>query len=129
MSVYRPRNPIDRQLNRDSIIAAAATIAAMAFIAWMAVSTIARGEELEPYRFNLYAAERGAGAAAMRFKVQTMARGPLGTCYALGAIAIDALSQQYPDKDFMGGCADGELLTLRELVARANALLPREPRQ
>ena len=109
-----------RRLARLACFAAAA--ASLAIIAGI---TLARGKERE-YRFNLYAADHGAGTAAMRFKVQAMARGSLGTCYALGAISVDALNQQHPDKDFMGGCVGGEMLTLRQLIDRANALLPKD---
>jgi|SRR5579862_63443 len=116
----------DRALNRQIgiVVAVATTVAAMAFVVAVLIGTAAHGTD-RTYRFNLYAADRGAGVDAMRFKVQAMAEGSLGTCYALGAIAIDALNRQNPDKDFMGGCVGGEMLTLRELVDRANALLPK----
>lgn len=113
-----------RLTDRDDRRRLAFTIVAttsLIFITWFA----AHGEDGRPYHFNLYAADHGAGEGAMRFKVQVSGLQSLIACYIVGAITVDDLNRKHPDKDFMGGCRDGELLALRELSNRALALLPR----
>lgn len=92
----------------------------------LAVATKAGGQEAGAYRFNLYAADRGAGVDAMRAMVQIGNIHSLPICYALGAIGIQELNDKNPTKDFMGGCVDGEMLTLRQIADRALALLPND---
>lgn len=132
MSVLQPKpqDRLTRDLNRTTAIAlAAAFLAVAAIVSAIVLATGARGQDDEHYRFNLYAANHGAGVAAMRFKVHVDGPGPLAVCYVIGAIAVEALNAMYPDKDFTGGCAGGELLTLRELADRALALLPKNQSQ
>jgi len=90
----------------------------------LVVCSNARAQSLGPYYFDLYAAPRGE----MTMRPQASA-GPfpdVAVCYAAGAIVIDALNAAHPDKDFMGRCDGGILLTGRVIAERALALLPRE---
>ena len=104
-------------------------IAMIGLIVWLWVAAAvfaprAGGEEVRHFQFNLYSADKGAGEAAMRFKFKMGPFPDLAVCYALGAIGIEKLNKEHPDKDFMGGCENGELLTLRQIAAFA--LLPKD---
>lgn len=81
------------------------------------------------YYFNLYSSDRDAGFPAMRAKLKMGPFPDLAVCYALGAIGLEALNDKYPTKDFAGGCQNGEILMLREVVDRALALLPKDQPQ
>ena len=103
-----------------AVFASAVLVGSIAFVA------MARGDEQRAYWFNLYSADRDAGFAAMRAKLKLGPFPDLAICYALGAIGIEALNDKYPDKDFAGGCQNGEILYLREVADRALALLPQD---
>lgn len=119
-----------RMTTRDDLRRLAYIAATAGFFLLIAGVTLVRGQDATAsYRFNLYAADCGAGAGAMRFKLAIKDVYSLPICYALGAISIEELNNKYPDKDFMGGCRNGELLTLREIADRALALLPKDQTQ
>lgn len=75
--------------------------------------------------FEVFASDRGAPPKTMKLKLR-MGPFPEPICYAAGAIALDGLNRKYLDKDFMGRCDGGALLTLPEISARALSLLPEE---
>lgn len=77
-----------------------------------------------PRYFELFSAP--VGEMPMTSKLTVGPFDDLSTCYAVGALSIDTLSQSYPDKIFMGRCDGGILLTGRVIVERALRLLPRE---
>ena len=114
-----------RMTTQDDVRRLAYVAALTALILVIAGARLAHGQDTGPYHFNLYSADRGTGESAMRFKVQLSGLDSLGSCYAVAAISIDALRYLHPDKDFMGGCQNGELLTLLEISKRALALLPK----
>lgn len=119
-------------LEQDLRFAFAAIAAGVLLIAAVFMIPARGGEADAEYWFSLYSADRGSPPSEMRFKLK-FGPAPLSICYALGAIGIEGLNAQNPEKDFMGRCdpegrAGNELFTMREIADRALALLPKEPR-
>ena len=103
-----------------------AGLASAVLVGSIAIVSSARGDERRPYWFNLYASDHGAGFAKMRAKLKMGPFSDLAICYALGAIGMEELNKKYPDKDFAGGCVNGEILDLRDVADHAFALLPKD---
>jgi hypothetical protein len=83
--------------------------------------------EAATYWFILFAGALGVPIDDMH---PTVAAGPLPLeqCYALGAVSIDHMNAENPDKDFAGACwprqttkrePGMEVLTLQQFVERA----------
>ena len=103
-------------------LACVCAITASAIVAMtIGVVTFAHSQDRQ-FFFEMFAGPRGAAT----FSRSGMA-GPFyeeSICYAAGAITLDALNAAYPDKDFMGRCDGGILLTGRQIADRALFLLP-----
>lgn len=77
--------------------------------------------------FELYSSDAGAGPAALRPRTKEGPFPDVVICYVIGALAMDVLAEVRPERDYRGRCADGDLLTFREMTDRAMALLPKQP--
>jgi hypothetical protein len=101
-------------------VALAAMIVALSLL----LATAAHAQPAEVW-FELFSADRGDRVTVMQGKVR-MGPFPEVICYAVGALTIESLNTKYPNKDFMGRCDGGVLLTMREIADRALAMLPQE---
>lgn len=70
------------------------------------------------YWFTLFAGPRGAAPGTMSAAVKVGPFATLAICYGAGALAIDALNRENPEREFAGGCVPGERLTLAEIADR-----------
>ena len=92
----------------------------------IALVSTARGQQPGFY-LKMFAAPRGEMVMSRFAKV-----GPfldISVCYAAGAITIDGMNALHQDKDFMGRCDGGILLTGRIIAERALQLLPQDSQQ
>lgn len=77
----------------------------------------------EGVTFRLYSSPRGAPLAEMQESVNAGPFPDVVVCLSVGALAIDELNGKNPDKDFMGLCGAGDLLTLRQMSDRVTAII------
>jgi hypothetical protein len=114
------------------VLTAAVGLIVAASVAVVVTARRAHGEG-SPWRpgenvrwFELYAADRGAPESDFKWKLKIGPTQELFQCYALGAFGVNELNKKFPNKDFRGGCHDGERLTLFELYNRWKATRPRD---
>lgn len=106
------------------------TRSAFVSVAFLASASTACGQAAgEEIWFQLYSSPRLTPLTEMRERIRSGPFPDVVVCYAVGALALDALNQARPDRDYMGRCGDGDLLTLRQMTDRAIALLPKKGRR
>ena len=97
------------------------SLAILAFVA----SGVAHGQPAgEEIWFSLYSSPRGAPPVEMNRRLRAGPFPDIVACYSVGALSLDALSQTVPERDYMGRCGEGDLLTLRQMAERAISMLP-----
>ncbi len=108
---------------RTPRIGQSAAIVAGALVCGVAVTvaaiTMARSQTPPEYWFDLYAGDRDAPASTMRWMLKVGPFRELSICYAAGALGVAELNSKNPDKDFLGRCEGGKLLSLSAIADRA----------
>lgn len=105
-------------------VAGGALIGAVAVLLGIAAT---RAEQPDHW-LDLYSAPRGSAPIEMKKRVRAGPFPAVAICYTVGALAIDAMNAEYPDRDFMARCDDGDLLDMRPMYDRAMQMLREEPK-
>ena len=109
---------IESGFSASSRVAIGLIVAAMVAVLGIAAS---RGDDERGHWFDLYASDLGAPLTEMK---RSVSMGPFESeqqCYAVGVLGIMSLNNKFADRQFMGRCDDGDLLTIDQLYERATA--------